>query len=199
MINPYQAPADRVEDQELPATGDAVFRLRESQIRYAESKYLLSRYGARLTMASLAMIALALLVAVDPLGVFPGDYKHPNLLFVSLFLRELVVMLLATFVYRSLIHQARGELRLRLNAQGVIDRAGVSFSAADAMFSWSGPRGTFLSPATKTYLMRTRKGLVIALPDGPFWFIPKNAKFSQSGYRAFLRHVKQQARPASDE
>lgn len=197
MINPYRPPATETIAPAHAASqaGDAVFQLSDRQIRYAESKYILHRYGGRLTVASLLMIALALLIAIDPAGFFPIGGGETVPLMLSLLVRELIVMVLATIIYMSLIHQFRNHLRQQLAAHGVVDGAGISFTIGETTFTWHSGMGTFECTARRTHLIRLGRGLLIALPDGPFWYVPKNATFSTDGYRRFFQRVKQKARP----
>ncbi len=194
MVNPYQSPTEASAAPIDAGSATAEFRLSERHLRFAESKYLLFLCGGRLTFASLAMIALMLIVTLDPLKWFgePGPSSQPVSL--SLLVRGLAVMALATVIYLALIHKARRSVRQQLQSHGVTAGADLTVSIADSKLHCSGPKGTFSYPLRKTHLIRTGRGVIIALPDQLFCFVPKSAAFSVNGYRVFLQVARRDAR-----
>ena len=188
VANPYQPPAQPSETIDATEGAIAEFQLTRNQIRFAESKYLLFRCGVRLTIASLIMIAIAVLVAVQP-AVFPLGQVAFGPANLSLVGRQLIVMALATVIYLSLIHQVRRSLRKNLAEQGVIDGAGISVKVLHDQIEWSSPNGVYCISLDKAYLMKTGRGVIIAMRDNRFWFVPKDALFNGPGYRHFVMYL----------
>lgn len=191
MINPYQAPP---EDSLSPDRQDglaAEFQLTRRQIRFALSKFLLLRCGARLTIASIAMIGLAMFVAMQPPGFLSPGIIADLWIQTPLFAREVGVMAVATAVYLMLILNPRRAIRIELERHGIVDGAVVSVAVDQGRFVWSTADGTFDLPVEMTFLFTTGRGAVIRLARNLFLFIPKQGAFSTGRYRDFVRGVQQ--------
>ena len=188
MINPYQPPL------ETPATGESTespsanFQLTARQMRFAESKYLLHRCGGRLTLLSLVMIALALLICFD-WPWLPLPPTNGNAFLISLVIRELVVMLLATVGYLGLIRGVRQAIRQQLASHGLVAGAAVSVVAAEGRLNWTTPKGAFDCPIKQVRFLKTRKGLIVVVDRNLFVFLPKRADFAGASYRVFVRSL----------
>lgn len=189
MINPYQAPPE-ASDSTLPI-GNALaeFQLTTRQIRYAESKFLLHRCGGRLTLASLVMIGLAIAVAFDLPG-FPSAGDPGGWYQLSLVFRELTVMGIAAAVYLGLIYRIRRDIRAQLRAHGIVDRADVTVQANQKHLSWTSASGAYSAPLRTVDLINTGKGLILGLDSNLFLFVPRDAAFTNTNYRSFVRGLK---------
>jgi hypothetical protein len=189
MINPYRAPLETRAEVESVGSVVADFRLTERQIRFAESKFMLNRYGGRLTLLSLAMIALALFVGLG------WDWPHPRPIegtrfLISILIRELGVMALATFLYLRMIRDARRKVVVELDRHGIVDGAAVAVTTTEGSFQWTTSAGTFQCPIGRLQLVKTAKGVVVVVDTDLFVPIPKHSDFGGASYRDLLRSLK---------
>jgi hypothetical protein len=190
MINPYQAPPETSGSAQQLGNPLAEFQLSARQIRYAESKFLLRRCGGRLTLASLVMIGLAIAVAFDLPG-FPSAGDPGGWYQLSLVLRELTVMGFAAAVYLGLIYRVRRDIRANLRSHGIVDGADVMVQANQQQLNWTTSTGSYTNPLGKIELIHTGKGLILWLDPNLFLFVPRDAAFSNTHYRSFVRGLKQ--------
>ena len=181
MTNPYQPPRSPSRPEGSPDFVGAEFLLTRRMLRYAESKFLLYRCGGRLTLASLVMIALSFAVCFD----------WPTLTQVSVMLRQIGVMGLATVVYLALIYQVRMKIRRRLSELGFVPDSSISIEVTDHAIRWTNPAGRGEVPLSQLRLMPQLRGMIVAIERDCFLYIPRSAEFGAAGYPPFAKRLKE--------
>ncbi|MEO1616747.1 MAG: hypothetical protein AAFV88_12895 [Planctomycetota bacterium] len=186
MINPYKPPSEPLafsDDGELVAR----FHLTRSQLEHAKSKFLLRKYGTRLTILSLAMVALAIWVPAVAYSRIPGGG------YVTMLASEGLVMVLAFVCYKAAIYKPSSRIDLRLSEFGITPGVECEFRVEARKMKLTSSRGDFESPLDVDRWQRTSRGLVLTVDQSGFWFLPKKAHFSTGGYARFVREMKQLA------
>ena len=192
MINPYQVTPNKPEDHRPTGPGEelrADFQLLRGQISGAESRFLLYRYGIRLTIASLAILGLTVYISVTimhRLSATPPGVWDPIYAIVVVIIAELLVMGLAIAVYQSLIWSARKELRQHLKSNGVVANASIQLSVNHDELVWSSPTGVHRYPLNSVQLLNTRAGLCVATEPRGFVLVPRKSNFNGFDYSVFF-------------
>ncbi len=181
MINPYQAPqAENPDDQgvstDLSSHVSAEFQLSGQQIRTAVNRFLLYRCGIRLTIASLLMISLSIYVAGyvgEQFGILSAYNGISPSLAAAMFGSQLLVMLLATAVYQSLIWRIRKQISHQLQTVGVVANANIEVSIQNDRLVWNGPAGIHTFPIDQMAFQRSSAGLLAIVSRDQFLLIPR--------------------------
>lgn len=186
VINPYQATTDSETSFADEDPLRARYELTRGMNRFAESKYMLTRRGGRLTFASLVIVALAVVVC------FPWQPMDG----IPIFVRQLFVMGLATVVYTALIWQTRLVIRDRLEQHGFVPGALVEVVVTTDRVSWAVDGRGFTMPLADMGFMWTDRGALM-IPDlDVFLFIPRRAELEGISYRRFAKLLKSRKRDA---
>ncbi|MEM6471378.1 MAG: hypothetical protein AAF802_17585 [Planctomycetota bacterium] len=188
MNNPYKPTLETAEN--FPSDQLAArFRLTRKDLSYAKSKYLLRRYGGRLSLISLLMVGIAI---ATPLMLSAIRLPTVLPLWAAFLLGEFAVMILAVLIYRAAIWMPTKLTEVRLKELGLAHGAECEFWVAEERFHFSTPAGQFKQPLHTPWI-RTSRGMIMEDPPGGFWMVPKRAAFSTETFRKFIRELRRTA------
>jgi len=144
---------------------DAVFRLKISDLRHAEAKFVLYSNVTRLSLGSFALIALSILwvgwLALN--GYFAIGWTS--------------AMFFSAAGYLSMVHSFKTGLRQRMEATGLVADAICQVRVAETQFTLNTPNGQFSWPIKKVKIWRTLRGLLFAPEPDLYVFVSKHSEF----------------------
>ncbi|MEO1524147.1 MAG: hypothetical protein AAFX06_01865 [Planctomycetota bacterium] len=188
VVNPYQPPTEQTASFSKGDTLRARFELTNRMLRFAESKYLLTRRGGRLTIASLIIVALSVVAC------FPWDLLQG----IPIMARQIALMLIATIVYLSLIWQTRITIRSRLEEHGFIHGALMEVAITTDRVAWAVEGRGFTMPLSEMGFMWTDRGFLMMPALDVFFLVPRRAELEGLSYRKFVKILKTRKRDADN-
>ena len=181
-VNPYQpvaTPSDAV--SAVAADGDVHFSSNQSQLRCAESQYLLRQQSFRLFFGSLAMIACSMFAIALILWRFPNPFS---------FVAALVgTMVISSFLYLAMVHSAKMKIREQLRTHGLVQDYQCTIRLDPDRVVLTSPLGTYAWRNENVKVYRTRKGVLLCPEPFLFVFIAKTSDFKDATYSEFRKRL----------
>ncbi len=173
-VNPYQPPPP-IAVTSIDQDDEAVrFYTTDSNLRFAESHFVLRLHPLRLIVVSLLLIAASSVVMV--FSLFFGNFVFG--------VSSIAVMLISALIYLASVHRTKLKLRQRWSNHGLQDGTISSLAIADDNIVLKSPSGIFRWPIESTKTYRTRKGLMVSPEPMLCLFIPKKNQSPATTYDA---------------
>ncbi|WP_372723324.1 hypothetical protein [Novipirellula sp.] len=181
-VNPYQpvaTPADAV--AAALADGDVHFAASQSQLRFAESQYLLRQHSFRLFFGSLAMIACSMFAIALILWRFPNPFS-----FVAALVGAMVV---SSCLYLAMVHRTKMKIREQLRTHGLVQDYQCTIRLDPGQVVLASPLGTYAWQNEDVKVYRTRKGVLLCPEPFLFIFVAKASEFKDASYSEFRKRL----------
>ncbi|WP_442509537.1 hypothetical protein SH528x_001116 [Novipirellula sp. SH528] len=184
-VNPYQpvaAPSDVVAAAaHAAADGDVHFSSNQSQLRFAESQFLLRQQSFRLFFGSLAMIACSMFAIALILWRFPNPFS-----FVAALIGAMVI---STCLYLAMVHSAKMKIREQLLTHGLVQDYQCTIRLDPDQVVLTSPLGIYAWRNANVKVYRTRKGVLLCPEPFLFVFIAKTSDFKDASYSEFRKRL----------
>lgn len=193
-INPYQPPLQS--DAPELTTGESAVRFytTDTNLRFAESHFVLRLHPLRLVLVSLALIGVSSVAMVGAMF----------LLGIEVFLVVSAISLCGSAViYLASVSRSKQQLRQRWREYGFRSGTLSSVSTEDDQLVLQSPAGTYRWPLSTIKTYWTRKGLMLSPEPMVCLFVPKKNESPPEAYRALkgrlsgVRHMSDQPACAS--
>ncbi|EMI22736.1 membrane protein [Rhodopirellula maiorica SM1] len=180
-VNPYQPVMTPENSVVADVDGDVHFAASQSQLRFAESQYLLRQHSFRLFFGSLAMIACSMIAIALILWRFPNPFS-----FVAALIGTMVV---SSGLYLAMVHKAKMKIREQLRTHGLVQDYQCTIRLDPDQVVLTSPLGVYAWRNAKVKVYRTRKGVLLCPEPFLFVFVPKTSNFIDASYNEFRKRL----------
>ncbi|GAA5509320.1 hypothetical protein [Novipirellula caenicola] len=181
-VNPYQPAATSPDAGDAAlADGDVHFAASQSQLRFAESQYLLRQHSFRLFFGSLAMIACSMFAIALILWRFPNPFS-----FVASLIGAMVV---SSCLYLAMVHRTKMKIREQLRSHGLVQDYQCTIRLDPDQVVLTSPLGVYAWRNENVRVYRTRKGVLLCPEPLLFVFVPKTSDFVDASYNEFRKRL----------
>ena len=163
------------------ADGDVHFCSSQSQLRFAESQFLLRQHSFRLFFGSLAMIVCSMFAIALILWRFPNPFS---------FVAALVgAMVISGCLYLAMVHRTKMKIRDQLRTHGLVQDYQCTIRLNPNQVVLTSPLGIYTWANANVKVYRTRKGVLLCPEPFLFVFVPKTSTFKDASYSEFRKRL----------
>ena len=178
-FNPYQPPPAATSVVDQADNGAIHFYNTDSNLRFAESHFVLRLHPLRLIIVSVVLIVAssAVMIAAILFGVWVFG------------IASVVAMIVSALIYLASVYRTKVKMRQQWQRYGLQAGAVCSVETTADDLILTSPAGQFKWPITSLRTYRTRKGLMVS-PEPLFCvFVPKQNQSPAELYRQLRKKL----------